>query len=163
MSAPNRDPVSGAINERARAALLGIMRESGINPEELEQGDGELGPNELANLMGRVWAMHARAAAYEEQWRHELELRKRDGEAVYARAYFVAAERLGKGATETAKRNYIVENSPDVTGGEERVFEADYMTSMAKAARRSIEFRIDMLQSINKLKVSELDRLHVHL
>lgn len=158
------DQAHAAVSAQAKSTMLGILAECGVDRGEFESvNDGELQIAELSKVMGRIWVTHARAAALEEEWRKALEARKHESEALFARSYFLAAETLGKGATETAKRNWIVENKSEVVAAEEKIREAEYMTSMVKAARRSIEIRVDMLQSLNKLKVSEMERLHVHL
>lgn len=152
------------INARADRMLLSILEDAGISREHFEAvvAGRELSLVELAELMASAWAVHARVAAREEEWATEVESRKRTLEAAGARSYVEASSALPKG-TETAKRNWIVSNCANVVTLEESVAEADYLARMHRAARKSLEQRCDMLQSINKLKVAEMSRLGINI
>jgi hypothetical protein len=158
------EPRTFTIAERARNTIFGILEESGVDPEILdERGDSELTLQELTNTMARVWVMYAKAAAFKEEWVRELEVRKQAKDALSARAYEEASVSLGPKSTETAKKNWIIQNKADVVAQQEQVMEAQYMVGQANVAANTLKMRCDMLQSINKTKVAELQNLHVHL
>jgi len=165
MALEGQDKEIAGVHSRADRMLLAILEDAGIPREHFEAvavGGGDITLDELAGLMEGAWAVHARVAAREEEWAAEVDDRKRVLEAETARAYVEATGALPKG-TETAKRNWIVSNCLNVTALEARVAEADYLNRMHKAARKSLEQRCDMLQSINKLKVAEMSRLGINI
>jgi hypothetical protein len=165
MALEGQDKEIAGVHSRADRMLLSILEDAGIPREHFEAisaGGADVSLEELAGMMEGAWAVHARVAAREEEWATEVEDRKRTLEAEGARAYVEATGALPKG-TETAKRNWIVSNCANVTALEGRVAEADYLRRMHKAARKSLEERCDLLQSINKLKVAEMSRLGINV
>jgi len=159
---PEIDPLE-ELSAQSRATLMGFLGQCGVDIMEFEGvSDGDVSIAGLNSIMGRIWTMHARACALEEEIKRKIELIKQEMESLFARAYSEASIALPKG-TETAKKNWIRENKPGLRNLEDRIIASEYLNGMAKAARKALETRSSMLQSINKLKVSELDRLHVHI
>ena len=157
------DPIGAAINEKAKRMMIGILAGCGVDVTKFDVQRLETDPAELNSLMSSVWAMYARAASVLNEWRRELEEREQTYEATYARAYFVACEMLPPKATEGAKKIWVLLEAPEVERAAAKVREVNYLVNMHKAARKALEIRCDMLQSINKLAIAEWDRVHVHL
>jgi len=154
------DPLR-VVSEQARGTLLRMLEECGIDTERFEGlADSELSLEELSNTMGKVWAFYGRACSIEEEWKKKHETLKLDREGVFARAYAEAAMAAGPKSTETAKKNWIVENWTELGEIDRQIIEIEYLMGMMKAARKALEFRCNMLQSVNKLKITEMEKIH---
>lgn len=156
MPLEGQDRVISEIQKRADEMLTSILLDAGIPPEQFEAAlsGQEIPVSELARMMGTAWAAHARVAARTEEWARESDSRERAYNVAYAREYFLAAKANPK-ATEAAKKNWVISNSTEIGELEANVAEAQYLAAIHKAARKSLEVRCDMLQSLNKLKVAE--------
>jgi multidrug resistance efflux pump len=134
----------------------------GISDLEVQEGDVNIEIADLENRMGMAWASLARISAMEEEARHSCAVLRGQIEQENAMAYEQIAASMPK-ATETAKKNAILTQHGDIARAEERILELDHRTALLKGIRHALEIRVDMLQSINKLKVCEMDRIHAHL
>jgi len=148
---------------QSMGVMLAILRHCGVDEEKfMANADSDIPIMELKKVMGSVWVMHARASALVKQYLKKIAEEKKALESVYASAYSEASVSMPK-ATETAKKNWIIENFPNIVESERSINDFEYMVGMCDAARKALEIRSVMLQSVNKLTVSELEHLHVHL
>jgi len=157
------DPLAPVV-EQSRRILRGMLEACGVDVDRFDaMADSDIGLGELSETMGKIWTMFARACSIEEEWQKKLEILEQDKEAVYARAYAEAILETGPKSTETAKKNWIVENFDEMGDINTEIIEIKYMKGQAKAARKALEIRCNMLQSMNKLKLTEMERMHIHL
>lgn len=157
-------PLFRTLNERAKATIAEILTECGVDAERfLAAGDGELEGQDLRNAMGSVWVQHARAASLEKVWLRQQEEQQSEYDRLFAGAYFNADDILGPKATEGKKKHWVILNTPEVVEAESLLAQTRFIASMCGVARKSLEIRVNTLQSINKLIVAELENLHVHL
>jgi len=160
MEVVSSDPSFRQASEAAKLTLHAVLRECGVDIDRFEgPADSELQIEDLQNLLGRAWTMLARASSLKEQWRKKLAEREEDYELQFANAYSKAGEELPPKATETAKKNWIIQNDSSVKERKGAVAEAKYLVGMCESAVKSLETRCHMLQSINKLRITEMERL----
>ncbi len=158
------DPLHPAMSERSRAVLHALLADCGV---DIESFDGSLDAGvslaDLKERMGVIAAMIGRASSMKAEWERELESREIEFDGAFADAYFEASEALGPRATEGAKKNWISTHSPSVVTLREKVADAKYMIAQCKTTVKVLEFRANMLQSINKTEIAELERMHIHM
>lgn len=157
-------PIFKTFSEQACGMIAEILTECGVDTARyLAHGDGGLDGQELRNAMGSVAIQHARAASMEKVLLRQQENVQESYDRLYATAYFNADSVLGPKATEAKKNNWVKLNAPEITEIQTDLAQTRFLTSMCGVARKSIEIRVNMLQSINKLNVSEMENLHAHL